>query len=194
MRVSGFLAKSPITPDREKVPGTRKTFTRIDRLERLFRRPGSEDGAALVEFALTFIVFIFLVFAVIDFGHLFFVKMDVQNAIQEAARYGSTGNHLPDPNNPNNTLDRVTSIINTLENDAVGVQFSSIQVSNCTPDGSTCSGPGSAGAPGNYLTVSATVNMPLFTPMIAQMFPNGQYTFNASVTVMNEPFPPGQAN
>jgi Flp pilus assembly protein TadG len=194
MRVSGCFSNSLIGRVGNQYRGARKTVGRIHGLGRLLRRSRAEEGAALVEFALTFIVFIFLVFAVIDFGHLFFVKMDVQNAIQEAARYGSTGNHLPNPSNPTQTLSRVTSIIDTLQQDAIGVQFSSIQVSNCTPDGSTCSGSGSAGAPGNYLTVSATVNMPLFTPMIAQMFPNGQYTFNASVTVMNEPFPPGQTN
>jgi Flp pilus assembly protein TadG len=150
----------------------------------LLCRSRSEEGQSLVEFALAFLVFIFLVFAIFDFGHLFFVQMDVQNAIQEAARYGSTGNHLTNPRNPNQTLSRVTSIIDTLKSDAMGVRFSNIQVS------SLIGGARSAGGPGDLMTVAATVNMPLMTPMIAQMFPNGQYTFTASVTVMNEPFPP----
>jgi Flp pilus assembly protein TadG len=131
-------------------------------------------------------VFIFLIFAIFDFGHLFFVEMDVQNAIQEAGRYGSTGNHLPDPNNPGNNLSRVTSIINTFENDAMGVQVSNIQVTSLN-GGST-----SAGGPGDMMTVSATANLALMTPLIAQMFPNGQFTFTASITIMNEPFPPSQ--
>jgi hypothetical protein len=42
------------------------------------------------------------------------------------------------------------------------------------------------------MTVSVTVKVALMTPLIAQMFPNGQYTFKASTTVMNEPFPPSQ--
>jgi Flp pilus assembly protein TadG len=155
------------------------------KLRHLVRRSRSEEGQSLVEFALAFMMFIFLVFAIFDFGHLFFVEMDVQNAIQEAARYGSTGNHLPDPKNPDNTLSRVTSIIDTLEKDAIGVQFSSIQITN-TLNGTTSQG---AGAPGALMTVAATVKMPLMTPLIARMFPNGQYTFTASVTVMNEPFP-----
>lgn len=151
-------------------------------LRRLLCRSRSEEGAALVEFAFAFLMFVSLTFAVFDFGRLFFVEMDVQNAIQEAARYGSTGNHLPNKNDPGTTLSRVTSIINTLENDAMGVQFSSITVS------SAGGGSGSAGGPGDMMTVSATVNLPVMTPLLAQMYPNGQYTFTTSVTVMNEPF------
>jgi Flp pilus assembly protein TadG len=148
----------------------------------------SEAGQSLVEFAISFLVFIFLVFAIFDFGHLFFVEMEVQNAIQEAARYGSTGNHLPDPNNPNNNLTRLASIIATLRNNSTGVQFSSIQVSSAT------GGVNSGGGPGDMLTITATANMPLMTPVIARFFANGQYTFTASITVMNEPFPASMTN
>ena len=165
-----------------------KTVNWIHSLRHLHYRSRSEEGQSLVEFALVFVVFIFIVFAIVDFGHLFFVEMDVQNAIQEAARYGSTGNHLPDPNNPGNTLSRVTSIIDTFENNATGVQISSIEVSSAN-GGST-----SAGGPGDMLTVSATCTIALITPVIAQMFPNGQFTFTTSVTVMNEPFPPSETN
>ena len=186
MRLAEYLSKSPMIWDVQQWRGRAKTVTWIQGLRHLLCRSRSEDGQSLVEFALTFLLFIFLIFAVLDFGHLLFVKMDVQNAIQEAARYGSTGNHLPDSKNPGESLSRVTSIINTLENDSMGVQFSSIQVSSLN------GGSGSGGGPGDMLTVSATVNMPLFTPLIARMFPNGQYTFQASITVKNEPFPPGQ--
>ena len=155
-------------------------------LRHLLCRSRSEEGTSLVEFAFAAMIFFFLVFAVFDFGHLFFVEMEVQNAIQEAARYGSTGQHLPDPKNPGNTLSRVTSIINTFQNDAIGVNISNIQVTSLN------GGSGSAGGPGDMLTVSATVNMPLMTPVIAQLFPNGQFTFYLSITIKNEPFPPGQ--
>ncbi len=188
MRFSGYLSKSPIMSDGEEWRGMGKTVPWIHGLRHLLCRSRSEEGQSLVEFALAFLVFMFLVFAIFDFGHLFFVEMDVQNAIQEAARYGSTGNHLPDPKNPGNTLSRVTSIIDTLENDAIGVQFSNIQVSSSNGASTSTNG----GGPGDMLTVSATVNMPLMTPMIAQMFPNGQYTFTASITIMNEPFLPSQ--
>ena len=152
----------------------------------LLCRSRSEEGTTIVEFAFGFMVFVFVSFAVIDFGHLFFVRMDVQNALQEAARYGSTGNHLPDPVNPGNNLSRIASITNTLQNDAMGVNISNISITSVT--GGTSSST-SAGGPGGMLTVSVTVNVPLWTPVIAPLFPNGQYTFTSSVTIMNEPFP-----
>ena len=151
-------------------------------------RSRSEEGQSVVEFAIVSLLFIFLVFAIVDFGHLFFVQVEVQNALQEAARYGSTGNHLPNPASPGTTLSRVTSIIDTFQQDVIGVQTPSIQVSSLS------GGAASAGGPGDMLTVSATVTMPLMTPLIARMFPNGGYTFTTTTTIMNEPFPPSQTN
>jgi Flp pilus assembly protein TadG len=155
---------------------------------RFLCRLRSEEGQHLVEFSIAALLFFFLMFALFDFGHLSFVEMDVQNALQEAARYGSTGNHLPNPNSPGQSLSRVTSIIDTLENNASGVNISSIQVSSVN------GGSNNAGGPGDLMTVSTTVNMPLMTPLIAQLFPNGQFTFTSSVTIMNEPFSPSQTN
>ena len=187
MRLFEYLSKSSGMSDGQPWRGSANAVTWIHGLRHLRRKSRSEDGQSLVEFAFAVSMFAFLVFAAFDFGHLYFVEMDVQNAIQEAARYGSTGNHLPDPKHPGNSLSRVTSIINTLKSDAMGVQFSNIQVSSLN------GGSGSGGGPGDMLTVSATVNMPLMTPLVAQFFPNGQYTFTANVTVKNEPFPPGQS-
>lgn len=187
MRLLEYLSKSPKMWDEQPLRGRAKTVPCIHGLRHWLSKSRSEQGQSLVEFAFAFVMFAFLIFAIFDFGHLFFVEMDVQNAIQEAARYGSTGNHLADPKHPGNSLSRVTSIIDTLESDAMGVQFSSIQVSSLN------GGTGSGGGPGDMLTVSATVNMPLMTPLIAQLFPNGQYTFTSSITVKNEPFPPSQS-
>jgi len=156
------------------------------RVRRLLFRSRSEEGQSLVEFALAFLLFIILVFAIFDFGHLFFTEMEIQNAVQEAARYGSTGNVLPDPANPGGYLTRVASITDTLENDAMGLHFQSIQISSVNiGSGVTSTG---AGGPGDLMTVAATVNLPLVTPVLAQMFPNGQFAFTASVTILNEQY------
>ena len=186
MRFSDYISRSPIIWDGQRWRGHGKTITWIHGLRRLGCKSCSEEGQSLVEFAFTILVFLSLCFAVFDFGHLFFVEMNIQNAIQEAARYGSTGNHLPDPKNPGQNLSRVTSIVNTFKQQAIAVQISNIQVSSLS------GGSGSGGGPGDMLTITATVNMPLMTPLVAQLFPNGQYTFNASITVKNEPFPPSQ--
>ena len=155
-----------------------------------FRRSqgGSTTGQAMTEFLLVAPLFFFLIFAVADFGRLFLVQMEVENAVQEAARFASTGNHLPDPKNPGQSLSRVNSIIATLQQAAFGQQVTNIQIS------SLLGGNGSAGGPGDTVTVSVTSNLKLMTPMVARGFPNGTYTFTSSVSFKNEPFPASETN
>jgi Flp pilus assembly protein TadG len=142
-------------------------------------------GQTMMEFALVAPLFFFLVFAVIDFGRMFFTQMNVQNAVQEAGRFASTGNHLPDPNNPGQTMSRVDSIIATAEQAAYGANISSVQISSLQ------GGQGSAGGPGDVVTVSVTTSLQLMTPMVARYFVSGVYSFTSSATFKNEPFPPG---
>ena len=82
-------------------------------------------GQTMLEFALVAPLFFFLVFALIDYGRLFFVEMDLQNAVEEAGRFASTGNHVPDPNNPGQYLSRVNSIIATAQQAASGASITS---------------------------------------------------------------------
>jgi Flp pilus assembly protein TadG len=143
----------------------------------------SLSGQTMVEFAIVAPLFFFLVFAVLDFGRMFFLQMNVQQAVEEAGRFASTGNHLPDPNNPQQNLSRVNSIIAEAQRSAL-VPISSVQIS------SLAGGVGSAGGPGDTVTISFTTNLQLMTPIIARLFPNGSYTFTSSATFKNEPFSP----
>jgi Flp pilus assembly protein TadG len=152
-----------------------------------FRRPRvvSTTGQAMTEFLLVAPLFFFLIFAVFDFGRLFFVEMEVDNAVLEAGRFASTGNHLPDPKNPGQYLSRVNSITAMLQQAAFGQQVTNIQISSLR------GGNGSAGGPGDTVTVSVTSNLKLMTPMVARGFPNGTYTFVSSASFRNEPFAAG---
>jgi Flp pilus assembly protein TadG len=147
------------------------------------RRFGAHRGQAMVEFILVAPLYFLLIFAVMDFGRMFFVQMNLQQAVQEAARYASTGNHMNDPNNPGQTLSRINSIIADVQQMAIGASISNVQIS------SVGGGAGSAGGPGDTVTVSLTTNLPLMTPLVSAFFPNGAYTFTSSATVQNEPFP-----
>ena len=82
----------------------------------------------MVEFILVAPLYFLLTFAVIDFGRMFFVQMTVQQAVQEAARYASTGQHLPNPNVPGQNLSRVASITAQVQRDAVGATITNVQI------------------------------------------------------------------
>ena len=157
-------------------------------------RPGglsnrrSMRGQSLVEFAMIAPLFFFLLFGVVDFGRLFFVQMTLQNAVRQAGRFAITGNHLQDPKNPGQNLSRVNSIIKIATEASAGLDISGITISSAK------GGPGSAGGPGDTVTVSITDNLKLITPIIAQFFPSGTYRFTVGVTFKNETFSPAQSN
>lgn len=142
------------------------------------------EGSALTEFALVIPLFLLLVFGVCDFGRLFFVEATLENAVRQAGRYAITGNHQPDPKNPDQNLSRVDSIIQVAQQAAVGIDVTNIQISSVN------GGAGSAGGPGDTVIISLTSNVQLITPVIAAFFNNGTYTFTVSVRLKNEPFPP----
>jgi len=151
-------------------------------------RFGALRGQSMIEFVLVAPLYFLLTFAVIDFGRMFFVQMSVQQAVQEAARYASTGQHLSDPNNPGQNLTRIASITQEVEQAAIGANVTSVQIS------SAAGGAGSAGGPGDTVTVSVTTNLALMTPMVSTFFPGGVYTFTSSATLKNEPFSSTQTN
>ena len=141
-------------------------------------------GQTMTEFAMIAPLYLLLIFAVMDFGRMFLVQMNLQQAVQEAARFASTGNHLSDPKNPGQSLSRVNSIIQKAQQVSGGADLTNIQISSLK------GGAGSAGGPGDTVTVSLTSNLKLRTPMVAHFFPSGVYTFISSATFKNEPFSP----
>ena len=147
---------------------------------------GRREGQALLETALTFIVFMLLVFGTIDFGRLFYVQMTMQNALRMAARYAATGNHLT--NSQGTTLSRTNSILQVAQQNAMGLPLTFIQFT------SQSFGSGSAGGPGDTETLALGCNVQLLTPLVSRFFSNGVYRFNTSVMYRNEPFPPSQTN
>lgn len=147
-----------------------------------FRPTGtrSHRGQTMVEFAIVAPLFFLLVFALIDYGRLFFTQMEVEEAVQEAGRYASTGNTQAG-------FTRLQSIESVLQQSAasINVPIANIQVSSLS-NGNWVQG--SAGGPGDTVMIQVTMDLNLLTPMVAQYFPNSKYSFTASTTFQNEPF------
>lgn len=162
----------------------------IHRLDARARRPGASStaGTSILEFALVVPIFLLLLFALFDFARFFYVEVTLQNAVRQAGRYAVTGNHLADPAHHGQNLSRVNSIIQVAENAAHGLDVSAIQVS------SQGGGQGSAGGPGDTVTISLTTNLRFTTAFVAQYFNKGTHTFTVSVSFRNEPFPPSDTS
>ncbi len=129
-------------------------------------------------------MFILTVCGIADLSRLFYAQATLQNAVRQGGRYATTGNHQADPQHPGQTLSRVNSIIMVAQQAAIGLNVSNISVY------SSSGGNGSAGGPGDTVTLSLTSNVRLLTPVVAHFFTNGMYTFTVSVSFKNEPFPP----
>jgi Flp pilus assembly protein TadG len=142
---------------------------------------GGQSGQGLVEFAISAVTFLILVFAVIDFSYLFLVKLALQNAARQAGRYAITGRAIPGQS-------RYNSILLTAEDTSMGIASSS-NITIC----STSGGCGNAGGPGDTVTVTITFPYRFITPLLSTAFPNGYYTIGVSTSFKNEPFPPSQS-
>ncbi len=144
----------------------------------------STFGNTLVELAFVLPMFVLLLLSVADFSRLFYVQMTLQNAVREAGRYAITGNHVPDPNHHGQNLSRPKSIQSVAQQAAMGLDVSNLQIV------SALGGNGSAGGPGDTVTISLTTGLRILTPIVAHFFNQGIYTFTVSVSFKNEPFPP----
>src|ERR1043166_10264467 len=55
------------------------------------RYVASKRGQSIVEFTLAAPLFFVAIYAIVEFSHLFYVRSTLQHALDEAARYMSTG-------------------------------------------------------------------------------------------------------
>ncbi len=139
-------------------------------------------GASIVETAFAVPLLLLLVFGAVDLGRVLFAHLTLQHAVREAGRFAVTGNVRPDTSGDHRRLD---SVIQTAVFWAEPFQLSSadIQVS------SRLGGSGSAGRPGDVVTISIRYPIHFLTPMIGRLFRDGRYVVDVSTTFRNEFFP-----
>ncbi len=142
------------------------------------RRPrtGRSSGQAIVEFALIFPVFLFLLLVAVDVGRLYFSLIEVHNAAREAAAVGAV--------NPTDIATiRAHATQETSSQAQAGESALAINVACADSGGSAlaCSAaPGGAGA-GNSVTVSVSEPFRFLTPFVNGFF-HDAFTMGASAT------------
>lgn len=149
-------------------------------------------GSTIVEFAITLLIFITLLVAIIEFGWLFFIQHTLQYATREGTRLALVGGTVNDPSG--NPMTRVDSIVRTIR-DAASLAVSPDAVHIAVyPVSATFGDPANwqslldAGEPGDYMRVRSRVVHTFFTPLIGGFFPGGQITLQAEGTYRNELF------
>ncbi|HWP59928.1 MAG TPA: TadE family protein [Candidatus Acidoferrales bacterium] len=147
-----------------------------------------QRGQTVVEFSLVALFFFILLFAIIEFAHLFYVRLTVRHAIGDAGRFMVTGRTLTDGSG--NPIPREEAIERTFEKWLIGTGAGLQGFVLTCQDGSPCSG----GTAEETVTLTATFHKPLFIAYFGNFFggsngcPKGHLCFSMSTTWRNEPF------
>lgn len=143
-------------------------------LARRFRLLGSQEGANLVETALTMAVLIPIMIGTIDFSFAFYAYQDIADAARQASRWaavrGSTScTNVPSLNDCNATSGEIKSFVQGLNYAGVAsanehVTTTWLVASSSTPTSwSTCS-TSPCNVPGNEVQVNVTYSFPIAIP------------------------------
>lgn len=148
-----------------------------------------QRGQTLVEFSLVALLFFTVLFAIVEFAHLFYVRLTVRHAIADAGRFMVTGRTLTDGSGQR--MPREEAIQQIFEKWLIGTG-TGLQDFVMTCAGVRCNG----GGAGETVTLTATFHKPLFVTYFANFFggsngcPKGHLCFSMSTTWRNEPFDP----
>lgn len=145
-------------------------------------------GETIVEFTLIALLFFVLFFAIVEFAHLFYVRLALRHALAEAGRFMVTGQTLTNGSGePLSREEAIRQIFNKwLIGTGAGLQGPLVM----TCGGAPCSG----GGPGETVTLTVTFHKPLFVTYFANFFggngacPSGHLCFSMSTTWKNEPY------
>jgi hypothetical protein len=144
-----------------------------------------QRGQAVVELTFAFLIFMTLFYAIIEFSHLLYTKVSLQNALRSAGRYMITGQIQTGV--PRNEVIHNVFCSNLF---AVGIPCpalgSNFQFTCLDPPPATaCSG----GGPDQTVMVTVNLTKPALIPFFSQFFPAGGVPFTLSTTWRNEPYP-----
>ena len=114
----------------------------------------SKRGQSVVEFSLAAPIFFVALYAIIEFSHLFYVRSTLQHALDEAARYMSTGQgqDANDPAGPD--ASRLAAIQKVFCNNLVATGITCPTITVIAPDGNL---------PGKFVTLTATAEKGFFS-------------------------------
>ncbi len=131
----------------------------------------NEQGQSLVELGLSFTILVFLLSGVVEFGTMFFQFVQLRDAVQEGALYGSTH-----PNDYADIENRTRGASNTpinLESDSVSIVITATGLDGTVKSGGVCEG--------DALEVRAIYPHKIFMPFLPLLIGRDTIHLNAHV-------------
>lgn len=143
-------------------------------------------GSALVEFSIVASVFFLVFFTIVDLSVYNYVKLTMQNAVREGARYAITGRSDLDPDGNGDRTSAVKAMISDASNgyfEKVVDSDEGIRVEDI--DGNAVAG---FGASGEIIAIHLDCEWPVFSPLIYSFIDGNKYAFTVSTAMKNESF------
>ncbi len=151
------------------------------------RSKSANRGIAVVEFAIVATFFFSLFFSLVDFCIYSHVKLTMQHAVREGARYAITGQSVL---NEEGVLDRNFAILEKIEaasngylNKVTDDLDDDIRVVDI--NGAEVTGFGSAG---EIIVINIDCTWPSSSPIMYSFLEGGNYKFTVSAAMQNEAF------
>jgi len=151
-------------------------------------RPSTKTqiGSAVVEVALVVSAFMLLMRATLDLANYLHTRSKIQHAVSQATRLAITGNKLPSPDKDTAPLSREASIEQVVRHyTGLNLNSGQVRIYTVAPNGSLMAGPG---GPGDVVLVRVDYDVPIFTPGLRHLFPNGRAHIRCSTRFRNEQF------
>lgn len=134
------------------------------------------------------VIFMAVMGAIFDFGHIYYCETTLKYAVSQAARYATTGNQMPDEANEGKKLSREASIAHLVKEFAGFQDLSNSDIEIRSVNGAGVSAAG-AGSPGDVVTVRARYRVSVVSPYLSPLFDEGRYSFEVVTSFKNEEFP-----
>jgi TadE-like protein len=147
---------------------------------RLLRRSKDAKGNNIVEMALVMPLLLLVTFSIVDFASMFYVYLALENGVSQAARFGVTGNLKAGMTREESIRSAMREATPTLTIDDGAFAFEHLV------PGSVNWLPGS-GNPTDISKVRVTYTWAMMTPLIRQLFPDGQINIAVESAMLNEP-------
>lgn len=146
-------------------------------MRKRFRRVRGRHGQAIVEFVLAMPIVILMFLVIFEFSRHYYTRMNVRNAVSEAARFASTGQLLVDDES-GEEMTRAETIVSVIQSRAYGLN---LDVDNITID------PASGGGPDEVVRINATYKFDFIGGSLVSKFLPPFIEFTVATTFKNEP-------
>ncbi|CAM2969592.1 TadE family protein [Vibrio rarus] len=157
---------------------------------RRYKTQKTQFGVALVEFAIVASLLFALLFTIVDFALFGYVKLTMQHAVREGARYVITGRVDLDPDeDEDGNQERAKAILQKIDQSSDGL-LSKVLVNDGIKVSSngTYINDGSFGASGEAIVLEIACEWPTVSPIIYPILSNGKYQFTVKTAMKNEAF------